>query len=159
MKISFKRGFTLLELLVVVAIIGLLSAVVLAALNSARSKGSDAGVQSNLKNAMAQGEIFYNTNTMAINTYTNVCSTTSPIGGANTVTAFVTAAAKDSGLGSYTTNGTGAVGSATCNSTANNWAAEVPLTGKGPNQMWCVDNIGESRQENNLSILAGTDCP
>lgn len=41
-KFISKKGFTILELLIVIAIIGLLSAVVLAALNSSRSKGRDA---------------------------------------------------------------------------------------------------------------------
>jgi len=39
-----SRGFTLIELLVVISIIGLLSSVALAALNTARAKGRDAAV-------------------------------------------------------------------------------------------------------------------
>src|ERR1035437_4181461 len=106
MKMNFKKGFTLIELLVVVAIIGILAAVVLASLNKAKSSGSDAGVKENLRNANAQAEIFWNTNTAVPNSYTSVCSTASSVGRVNTIALFMKAAAKDAGLGSsYTWNG------------------------------------------------------
>ena len=57
-----SRGFTLIELLVVIAIIGILSAVVLASLNTARSKGNDAAVQSDLSTIQTQAEIYYGNN-------------------------------------------------------------------------------------------------
>jgi prepilin-type N-terminal cleavage/methylation domain-containing protein len=54
-----KKGFTLIELLVVVAIISLLSSVVLASLNSARSKGRDAKRRSDLKQFQIALELYY----------------------------------------------------------------------------------------------------
>lgn len=57
MKFNTNKGFTLIELLVVVAIIGILASVVLASLNSARIKGREAAIKSNLRNMMPQAEL------------------------------------------------------------------------------------------------------
>lgn len=130
MNIKSQKGFTLIELLVVIAIIGILSSVVLASLNSARDKAKDVSIKSNLRNAISQAEIFYSSNTVSPNSYTNIC-TNGLVGGANGIGSIVLAAAKVGGLNSYTINGTGTTTTATCNDSANAWAAEVPLTAIG----------------------------
>lgn len=62
MKRKVAFGFTLIELLVVIAIIGVLSSVVLSALNSARAKGRDAAVLSNMDSMSPQAVLYEDTN-------------------------------------------------------------------------------------------------
>ena len=126
-KMNLKRGFTLIEVLVTVAIIAILATVVLASLGAARSRGNDTAIESNLRNAVGQGEIFWNTNTANPNTYTNIC-TNGVVGGVNGVGNAVLTAAKLDGLSSYAIGAIGTTSTATCNNSASAWAAEVPLT-------------------------------
>ena len=57
--ISRKVNFTLLELLVVVAIIGILAALVLPSLSNAREKARQSGCKSNLKNIALKVSAYY----------------------------------------------------------------------------------------------------
>ena len=130
---SVRRGFTLIELLVVIAIIGILSSVVLASLNTARNKGADAAIKSNLANQRAEAEIFYDT----ASNYTGVCALT----GTNVIGDGVNAAdvAFDGTAPTYA-NATAAVATGgQCHASATAWAAMVPLKG-GSN--YCVDSTG-----------------
>jgi prepilin-type N-terminal cleavage/methylation domain-containing protein len=69
------KGFTLIELLVVIAIIGLLASIVLTSLSSAKGKGGDAKVQTQLKQLYTQIEKDYSsgygTSFTGANTLTN----------------------------------------------------------------------------------------
>jgi prepilin-type N-terminal cleavage/methylation domain-containing protein len=83
------RGFTLIELLVVIAIIGLLATIVLLSLNSARSKGNDTRIISDVRQLRVQLETDYTGNGgyMASFTGANSLLTT---GNYSTLTADIT---------------------------------------------------------------------
>ncbi len=72
---SGRQGFTLIELLVVIAIIGILSSVVLASLNSARTKSRDAKRIADIRQVQLALEFYFDAN----RTY----STTAAISNAN----------------------------------------------------------------------------
>ncbi|MCX6703123.1 MAG: type II secretion system protein [Candidatus Zambryskibacteria bacterium] len=141
-----KKGFTLIELLVVIAIIGLLSSVVLASLNTARAKGANAAVKSNLNNTRAQAQLVYDNDN---GVYTNVCANTQVI-------AAMAAAA---------TAGGGTAGTATndCNVSTTAWASySVLRSAEGTFTTWCVDSTGASKGQTaaNVTTLGttGTAC-
>ncbi len=62
MKKLAQKGFTLIEMLVVISIIGILATLVAANLNSARSRARDAERKSDMKNIQTALRIYYNDN-------------------------------------------------------------------------------------------------
>ncbi len=124
-----SKGFTLIELLVVIAIIGILSGVVLASLNNARAKGADAAVKSNLANARAEAELYYDSNTNSYGTAGSGTGVCAPFGN-NVIGDSVNAA---DATGSGTSNCLVGVNGGT-------WAANAGL--KSTTQFYCVDSTG-----------------
>ena len=146
-----NKGFTLIELLVVIAIIGILASVVLASLSSARDKGKDAAVKSQLASMKAQAELYYATG----ETYLGICTTAAASNGFGDLAGpgLLSATAASAGVINATTpisvtlTDAGLFDTVTCHDSADAWAVEAPMSTSttATAVMYCSDNTGVSK--------------
>ena len=129
------RGFTLIELLVVVTIISLLTSIVLVSLNSARTKGADSAIKTNLNNARPQAELYHANNTDSYGTS----------GYPNTGTGICSSAVLPAGTGIYQMLSAADAQSANvdCDSITTAWAAQAQLIAS--TNFYCVDSAGAAK--------------
>ena len=147
-----SRGFTLIELLVVIAIIGILSSVVLASLNTARFRGNDAAIQSDLFSIKTQAEIFYGG--MGNNGYNpNAAIANGDCKLSSSMFVVDTTIAKAL-VGADNANGGGAIA---CNASVTAYAVSAALSSE-PSNYWCVDSTGNSSKSASVLNLS-TMCP
>lgn len=137
-----QRGFTLIELLVVIAIIGILSSIVLASLNTARSKGNDAAIKANLATISVQAEMYYDTNG-GYGTSGTSCTTAGSLFVETTIAQAIAAAESANGSGSMT-----------CRNSSSAWVVSSPLS----SQHWCVDSTGAKKQISSAPGTGSTSC-
>ncbi|MDE1919735.1 MAG: type II secretion system protein [Patescibacteria group bacterium] len=143
-----SRGFTLIELLVVIAIIGILSAVVLASLNTARSKGNDAAIQSDLSTIQTEAEIYYGGT--GNNSYGPAATSCTAAGSMFVVDTTIAKAI----TGADSANGAGTM---VCNASATAYAVSSTLS-TDPTRSWCVDSTGGS-SKSTTALGTNTVCP
>ena len=128
-----RRGFTLIELLVVIAIIGILASVVLASLNTARAKGADAAIKSDLDTIRKQSNLYEDDNG-SFGADATDC-TTGMFTDQNITNALTHAQTASAGTATCLSDD----GSSTAGSAATTWAVSVPLKSDAT-QQWCVDS-------------------
>ena len=138
-----SKGFTIIELLVVVAIIAVLASIVLVNVTSYISKGKDASAQGNLATLLTNGATFYD----------SVGSYNGWITGAGTGDTRYTSV--------YTAlTNAGFTVTATCNvtncggTTSTAWCAQVTL--KATTNTYCVDSTGAKVNKAGGTCLVAT---
>lgn len=141
MKSVSSRGFTLVELLVVITIIGVLTTVVLVSLSTVNSRGKDAAIQSNLDGVRTQAQLYYNDNSGYGSNASLVSSTGDCTSGVAGTVFSDPRAAKQVAAANFANGG----GSVTCNVAALGAAyavyAQLPSI-SSPTTYFCVDSNG-----------------
>jgi type IV pilus assembly protein PilA len=109
-----QKGFTLIELMIVIAIIGILAAIAIPQFTAYRQRGFNAAMQSDLRNAATAQEAFFtdsqsyttDTTLLAPRGFTPSANVTVTIGSADTAS-YSMSATHSSGITTWTLTGPG----------------------------------------------------
>jgi len=148
-----QKGFTIIELIVVVAIIAVLAAIVLVNVTSYINKGRDAAARGNLSSILTNSAVFYDTNS----TYTNfTTSVTTPKAVAADCAGNAGFQAPCLALATATPAYpiTFTCAGAACNAAgATGWCAMITL--KSTTNTYCVDSTGTKLEKASGTCASG----
>lgn len=162
LALSQSKGFTIIELVVVIAIIAVLAAIVLVNVTQYISKGRDAAAQGNLATMITNGAVYYSTNSTYTNFSTLASGTLAKNGACTGDPSFVGPCQAIVGTsggtgGSYALTidcSTGAAGAACSAASITNWCAQITLLGTGT-PTYCVDSNGNKKLSGTCTAVTG----
>jgi prepilin-type N-terminal cleavage/methylation domain-containing protein len=143
---EFALGFTLVEIMVVVAITALIAAVILVSMGESRKEARDAAIKTSLGEIRKASEFLYDANTSYIGVCNTVDNTLSESGDFGRIEDYVESQG----------------GSVACRESAGAYAVNSSLN-RG--NCWCIDSLGAGRKiilsgfETCQSKLTTTVCP
>lgn len=163
----FSKGFTLLEILIVIFIIGLLTSVTLFAVNNARQSSAEHYIKAGISKMATQAHIEfernpnYGTTTFSATTSQSACSTAGTI---FAIPAIYKAVEESEEASDPTTNwvATCAVGKIASDTSASSWAVAVPLktqnivSATSGTDYYCADSRGKIKTVDSPSLNGGS---
>ncbi len=149
-----NKGFTIIELLVVAAIVALMASVVFAAMRGAANKGSNSTIKGDMHFVRQQAALVYDN---AGGKYDNICADAT----IQRSMVSIQNASSATNANNYAIGTGGSAGTVTCHSSSSGWAVESPLkVAEGSNTFWCDDWAGTSKGEVGSTLTANTvTCP
>ena len=153
------KGFTILEMIVVIAIIGILATTVLVAMSGSRSKGGDGAIKQNLVYARTQAAFYFNGSATSTESYVDVCNDKT-----NGIMRQVQEAKRAYGGTSkavYTNTVPSTWNTEECHADATRFVAWVPLSdsASGAPTGWCIDSTNASRKVTAVLGVSAFVCP
>jgi prepilin-type N-terminal cleavage/methylation domain-containing protein len=165
LALSLSNGFTLIELVITITIVGVLSGVILFATTQYINKGKDSNIAANLSILIPAGEVYYtnNGNNYGSGSFTGFCKIDNSNNDASNILiqsiSQMPQMATGRQVGCWSENDR-----AVCCSVADDgqsWAACAPMF-TNSEKAWCVDSRGVKKEiliEYCLSTITSCDAP